>query len=103
MTEVKQVTGAELEELVASGTRVLADFFLDNCGPCKMQKVILKEMAKNAENLDIVTVNLGQSAEIAKNYEIGTVPYLILFEQGQVKERMLGMQQKAMLLEIINE
>ncbi|MBR5318795.1 MAG: thioredoxin [Peptococcaceae bacterium] len=103
MTEVKQVTGAELEELVASGKRVLADFFLDNCGPCKMQKVILKEMAKNAENLDIVTVNLGQSAEIAKNYEIGTVPYLILFEQGQVKERMLGMQQKAMLLEIINE
>ena len=41
MTEVKQVTGAELEELVASGKRVLADFFLDNCGPCKMQKVMI--------------------------------------------------------------
>lgn len=103
MTEVKQVTGDELEELVASGKRVLADFFLDNCGPCKMQKVILKDLAKTVENLEIVTVNLSNSKDIAGKYEIGTVPYLILFEQGQVKERMLGMQQKAMLLEIINE
>lgn len=103
MTEVRQVTGAELEELIVSGKRVLADFFLDNCGPCKMQKVILKDLAKTAENLEIVTMELSQSPDTARKYEIGTVPYLILFEQGKVKERMLGMQQKAMLLEIINE
>ena len=101
MTELKQLSGKELEALVADGGRVLADFFFDNCGPCKMQKLILKELAKTAEQLDIVTVELSQAQEIAQKYEIGTVPYLILFEQGEVKARMMGMQQKAALLEVL--
>ena len=92
----------ELEELLSSGKRVLADFFMDNCGPCKMMKVILQDFAKTEENLEIVTMELSRNPEIATKYEISTVPYLILFEQGEVKERMLGIQQKTTLQEIIN-
>lgn len=102
MTEVRQINGAELEELLSSGKRVLADFFMDNCGPCKMMKVILQDFAKTEENLEIVTMELSQNPEITTKYEISTVPYLILFEQGEVKERMLGIQQKTTLQEIIN-
>lgn len=103
MVEVRDINGAELEALVMEGKRVLIDFYFDNCGPCKMQKMILKDLAKTVDNVEVVTMELSQNQEISEKYEIGTVPYLLYFVDGEVKERMIGMQQKAKLEAMLNQ
>ena len=103
MVEVRDINGAELEAMVAEGKRILIDFYFDNCGPCKMQKMILKDLAKTAENIEIVTMELKNNQAVSDKYEISTVPYLIYFADGEVKERMMGMQQKVALAALINE
>ena len=102
MVEVRDVNAEELEALVAEGKRVLIDFYFDNCGPCKMQKVILKDFAKTAEDLEVLTMELSKNESIAVKYEIATVPYLLYFQDGEVKERLMGMQQKAVLQATVN-
>ena len=102
MVEVRDVNAEELEALVAEGKRVLIDFYFDNCGPCKMQKVILKDFAKTAEDIEVLTMELSKNEAIAAKYEIATVPYLLYFQDGKVKERLMGMQQKAVLQATVN-
>lgn len=102
MVEVKDINGADLEAMIAEGKNILVDFYFDNCGPCKMQKMILKEVAKNVENVEIATMELSGNAAVGEQYEIGTVPYLLYFQNGVLKERMMGMQQKTKLYEILN-
>lgn len=102
MAEVRDINGEELEAMVAAGKRVLIDFYFDNCGPCKMQKMILKDLAKTVEDVELVTMELSQNKDISDKYEISTVPYLLYFADGEVKSRMMGMQQKAALLATIN-
>jgi len=101
MVEFKEITGVQLQPLIENTETVLVDFYMPNCGPCSMQKMILKDLAKTAEDMEIVAMEVSCEPEIMEQYEISTAPFLILFHNGQVANRMLGLQQKATLLNAI--
>ncbi len=74
------------EELIQEGV-TLVDFYAVWCGPCKMQSVVLKELE---EEIKIVKVDTDKHEELAKQYGIMSIPTLILFENGEIKQKKVG-------------
>lgn len=101
MAEIKEISGAELESVLTNNDKVLVDFYEKNCGPCKMMAMILKEIAKGMEDVMIVTLEFNENREVAQQYDVNNSPYLILFQDGKEVSRLIGLQQKPVILKML--
>ena len=100
MAEVIGVADFEEKVLKAQGP-VLVDFFATWCGPCQALASTIDELASDmAGRAAVYKVDIDQSREIAMKYGIMSVPTVIVFENGQVKNQTLGAQPKAKLMEL---
>ena len=92
------MNGAELAELVATGEKVLADFYSETCGPCKMLAFVLNDVAKSVEDVHIVKVNFNENKDFLAQFDVTMYPTLIVFQDGKEVNRMKGLQQKPVIL-----
>ena len=76
----------------------LVDFWAPWCGPCRMQGPILEKVAPSVK-AKIVKVNTDESPDIAEKYSISSIPTLIIFEKGQVLEKLVGVQPEPVLIQ----
>ena len=88
-------------EVLNNEQKVLVDFNADWCGPCKMLKPILEEIAANNDKIKIVSVNMDNEEELAEEYEVSSIPCLVLFENGKETKRKIGLMSKDDIEEII--
>ena len=89
---VKEVTTANFkEEVLNSSVPVLVDFNADWCGPCRAMKPLLDELSENNEKYKIVSVNIDDEDELAENYDVSSIPCLVLFEAGKEVKRSVGL------------
>jgi len=80
---------------------VLVDFFAVWCGPCQSQGPIIDEVAKEIDDRGIVgKLNIDEAKKIAEDYNVMSVPTMILFKDGKVAETVTGLQAKENLLEL---
>ncbi len=87
-------------EVLKSDKPVLVDFFATWCGPCQMLMPIIQELAEEYEGkIKVATLDIDQSQELAQQYQISSVPTLVIFHNGNEVERMLGLQPKEALKE----
>ena len=93
------------EVLEASKNKpVLVDFYADWCGPCKMQGPIVDEVAEEVKDKAVVgKVNIDEAGDLASSYSVMSIPTLILFKDGEVKETLSGMNSKENLLSLIEK
>jgi thioredoxin 1 len=90
-------------EVLKSDKLVIADFWAEWCGPCKMIAPLLDEIAKELPGkVRIVKVNVDEEQQLAQQYGIYNIPTLIFFKGGQVVESVMGTQAKKVLVEKIN-
>ena len=86
---------------IANGL-VLVDFYADWCGPCKMIAPVLDELATELEGTaKFVKVNVDNCPAISAQYQVMSIPTLILFKDGQIVQQTVGFQPKASLLSLI--
>lgn len=79
---------------------VLVDFYADWCGPCKMLSPIVDQLAEElSDKVTVVKVNVDESMDVSSKYGIQSIPTLIVFKDGEVAERLVGMQNKDTLKE----
>ena len=103
MDYVQTVDDRGFSDVISSGT-VLVDFSAEWCGPCRMLAPILDMLAKELEGrVKVVKVDVDESQSIATQYDVSSVPTLLLFKNGQVQHRMIGLKDLATLKSIVEE
>ena len=83
---------------------VLVDFWAEWCGPCKMIAPILEEIAgEQGDALQVAKLNVDEAGDIARRFEVMSIPTLILFKDGEPVKRIVGAKPKQALLDDIAE
>jgi len=102
---ILNLTDATFDEGVGgSDAPVLVDFWAEWCGPCKMIAPVLEDIAKeHAGRIQIAKLNVDDNPNIARRYDVMSIPTLLLFADGEVKKRLVGAKGKAQLLEELSE
>lgn len=83
---------------------VFVDFWADWCGPCRMLAPVIEELSDELDGkTEVCKLDVDEAGDIAEEYSIMSIPTMILFVGGVVKERITGMRSKADLLEVLNK
>ena len=89
---VIEVTKANFEkEVLKSEVPVLADFNAGWCGPCKAMKPMLDELAEGNPAYKIVSIDIDQEDELAEDYDVTSIPCLVVFKGGEEVNRSVGL------------
>lgn len=92
--------GTHFEEVTSTYDVVLADFYADWCGPCKMLEPIVEELAAETDAA-MAKVDVDQLQGLAQQYRVQGVPTMVLFSDGEVAERIVGVREKHDLASLI--
>jgi len=92
------------EEIGAASEAVVVDFWAEWCGPCKMIAPILEEIAgEQVGKVKIAKLNVDDNPDVARRFEVMSIPTLIVFKDGQPVRRMVGAKGKGQLLQELSE
>jgi len=90
--------------LINDSKPVIVDFHALWCGPCKVQSPILKELAAElGERVRVIKIDVDQNNALASQYQVQSVPTLIIFKNGKPVWRNSGVTGKAELVKILNQ
>jgi thioredoxin 1 len=101
MASIAELTESTFAEQVNSATEpVVVDFWAEWCGPCKMVAPVLAEIAdEQSGKVRVAKVNVDEHPGLAQQFNVMSIPTLIVFKDGQEVQRIVGAKGKAQLLE----
>ena len=90
------------EEVIKSNKTVIIDFYADWCGPCKMMSPIIDKIAEElGESIKVGKVNTDENMNLAEIYEIMSIPTIMIFKNGEVIKKFLGVTDKSKIIDAI--
>ncbi len=90
------------EKIISSDKPVLVDFYADWCGPCRMLSPIVEEIAKERDDIIVGKVNVDKEEDLARRFNIYSIPSLIVFKGGEPVRQANGARPKASILSLID-
>ena len=88
-------------EVLEKNGVVLVDFYADWCGPCKMVSPVVDEISDEREDIAVGKINVDESMLIAMQYNVQSIPTLIVFKDGVEKSRIVGYVPKEEILKML--
>ena len=82
---------------------LVVDLWATWCGPCRILGPILKEVAKDLKKTKVVSINVDDEEELTNEYNVFTIPCLVLLENGKEIRRNAGIISKEELISFIGE
>lgn len=95
---VKQIDSNEFKEVIKEG-KVVVDLFATWCGPCKMLSPILDEISEEITTTKFFKVDVDDNEDIAREYNVMSIPTILVFENGNLINTIVGLRGKDYLVE----
>lgn len=77
---------------------LIVDFFATWCGPCKMMEPIFEELVNDLKDLEVLKVDVDKYNELAREYQVMSIPTIIVFKNGNVVDSKVGYMPKELLV-----
>jgi thioredoxin 1 len=92
------------DDVLTSSKPVLVDFWATWCGPCKMVAPVLDEIAgENSEKITVAKLDIDQNPSTARDYQVMSIPTMIVFQDGKPVKQIVGAKPKAALLNDLSD
>ena len=102
VTMVKEITKDNFDkEVIAANGKVLVDFWASWCGPCMMLGPIVDEVSEKLDNVKFCKVNCDNDREHALEYGINAIPCLLVFENGEIVNRSVGLVEEQDIVNLV--
>lgn len=91
----------DTEVLNATGP-VLVDFWAPWCGPCRQIAPMIDELARENPDVKVGKINIDDNPRVAEQFGVSSIPTLMVFQNGEVTDSIIGVRPKASLQQILN-
>ena len=104
MGAIQEITDVNFDsEVLQSAQPVLVDFWAPWCGPCRQIAPLIEQLAgENAGSAKVVKLNVDDAPQSAQSYGVSSIPTLMVFKDGEVVDRFVGVQPKTRLQQAID-
>ena len=89
------------KEVLESEKTVLVDFWAAWCGPCRMLSPVIDEIAAENSDIKVVKINVDEQPELAQEFNVMTIPSLLVFKNGELVNQSAGVKPKPLILQMI--
>ena len=98
MAAITEVTDTNfVAEVIEADQPVLVDFWAPWCGPCRVVAPVLEELAGERQDIKVVKLNTDENMQTTSQYEVLSIPTLIVFKNGEVAKKVIGAYPKRKL------
>ena len=98
---MKVISDGDFQNAINSNSNVIVQFSADWCGPCKRLSPVLESFASTREDLSVFKVDVEQSQILAEQFEIKSIPKVVLFRNGSQINESIGMMNEEKLQNFI--
>ena len=98
---VLTLTQNNFEEIKSSEKTVLIDFYADWCGPCRMVSPIVDKIASEHPEYLVCKVNVDDEPELANEFEVSSIPTLIVMRDGEIVNQSIGAKPEPLILAML--
>ena len=98
---MEEINNIEFDEKVKEG-KVLVDCYATWCGPCRMLSPILEEVSSEVNNYKFYKLDVDNAEDIAIKFGIMSIPTLLIFENGELKQKLVGLMTKEEIKKVLN-
>ena len=95
-----EINDENLEEIIQNNTKVMLDCYAPWCGPCKMLSPVFEELSTEENQVQFCKINIDENPYVSERFDVMSIPTVLFFENGKLKNRQSGMKTKEELKQL---